>query len=62
MHCDEFYDGIVDKNQQIVQKSSAPENKEVICDDYQVIVGYQAIEQYDGSYEVILQCQPLIPQ
>lgn len=60
--CDEFYDGIVDTNKNLVVKSSAPDNKEVRCDDYQVMFGYQAIEQEDGTYDVRLECQPLIPR
>lgn len=60
--CGEFNDGVVDKNKEITVKYSAPENTAVRCDDYQVIFGYLAIEQEDGSYNVRLECQPLIPR
>lgn len=60
--CDEFRDGIIDTSKGTVVTSSLPENKEVRCDDYQVIFGYQAIEQEDGTYDVRLECQPLIPR
>ena len=62
MTCDEFIKNIADGASELVRKSSSPENKEVRCDDYQVIVTFQAVEQSDGTYEVKIACRKLIPE